>query len=46
MQTGLDPEYQEIFYENLPYRPHGLMPASKLPITSVNGYLVAWCGRI
>ncbi len=36
MQTGLDPAYQEIFYENLPYRPPSEMPSSNLPITTVS----------
>ena len=35
MQTGLEPGYQELFFENLPYQPQGQVHASKLPTTSV-----------
>lgn len=33
-QTDLDPHYQELFYENLPYRPGHAVMASKLPTTT------------
>ena len=36
MQTGLEPDYQEIFYENLPYCPIGPLPTHKLPTTTVS----------
>ena len=35
MQTGLEPDYQELFFENLPYQPQEPVPASKLPTTAV-----------
>ena len=34
-QAGIDPVIQELFYENLPYSPRELIPASKLPNTTV-----------
>ena len=34
-QTDLDPSYQELFYENLPYRSAHPEPAAKLPLTTV-----------
>ena len=34
-QTNLDPYYQELFYENLPYYLGQPEPAAKLPITTV-----------
>ena len=36
MQTGLQPNFQELYFENLPYQPQGQVPASKLPTTSVS----------
>eukprot|EP00731_Ephydatia_muelleri_P000894 Em0001g894a len=34
-QAGIDPVTQELFYENLPYSPRELIPASKLPNTTL-----------
>ncbi|CAI8048055.1 hypothetical protein GBAR_LOCUS26548, partial [Geodia barretti] len=34
-QTDLDPRYQELFFENLPYKPAHPEPAAKLPFTTV-----------
>ena len=34
-QTDLDPRYQELFFENLLYRPAHPEPAAKLPFTTV-----------
>ena len=35
MQTGLEPQFQELFFENLPYKPVEPTAAAKLPITTV-----------
>ena len=35
-QTDLDPHYQELFYENLPYKPGQAEVAAKLPTTTVS----------
>ena len=35
-QTSLDPQYQELFFENLPYQPSELVTTSKLPDTTVS----------
>ncbi len=34
-QTRLDPKFQEIFYENLPYKPVTPIMAGQLPVTTV-----------
>ena len=39
-QTDLDPCYQELFYENLPYRPAQAELAAKLPTTTVSSWHV------
>lgn len=39
MQTGLEPNYQELFYENLPYTQTDPLLASKLPNTTVSASL-------
>ena len=35
-QTGLDPKFQELFFENLPYQPSESVATSKLPNTTVS----------
>ena len=39
-QTNLDPYYQELFYENLPYYLGQPEPAAKLPITTVRALIL------
>lgn len=36
MQTDLEPNFQELFFENLPYQPQEPVHASKLPTTTVS----------
>ena len=41
-QTKLDPKFQEIFYENLPYKPTTPIMASQLPVTTVTTKQSIW----
>jgi len=41
-QTKLDPKFQEIFYENLPYKPATPIMASQLPATTVTIYIASF----
>ncbi|KAL5515801.1 hypothetical protein EMCRGX_G001021 [Ephydatia muelleri] len=43
-QAGIDPVTQELFYENLPYSPRELIPASKLPNTTPDHPFVVFGG--
>ena len=40
MQTDLEPNFQELFFENLPYQAQGPVHASKLPTTTVRYPLI------
>lgn len=43
MQTDLEPNFQELFFENLPYQPQEPVHASKLPTTTVRHCLFFVC---
>jgi hypothetical protein len=45
-QTDLDPCYQELFYENLPYRPAQAELAAKLPTTTAERPMFVFGGSV
>jgi TANK-binding kinase 1 len=45
-QTDLDPRYQELFFENLPYKPAHPEPAAKLPFTTAERPMFVFGGNV